>query len=132
LEERFFYGWRSLEVIANDDLRYARAALDAGDSAPARTYLDPPLKAWLARERITLEAESIVKVSVQRRLPDADLVRIVKYYELRNAIAHGDVDREAHREIVREANGIVGMARACLVRDLSATILIPEFRPPTE
>lgn len=124
-EERFFYGWRALEVIANDDLRSVRAGVEGGNLDPARPYIEPRLKAWIARERIALDTASMIGVSVRARLPDADLARIPRYLDLRNAIAHGDVTPEQHRDIVNEANGIVGMARACSVKDLSGRIDIP-------
>lgn len=131
LEERFFYGWRALEVVANEDLRVARAELESGKGDRSQAYFAPHRMAWLSRERVYLETSTMIETSVKHRLPDADVTRFDKYYELRNAIAHGDVSPEQHLEIVREANNIIGFAHACLVHDLKPAFSVPD-EPKTE
>jgi hypothetical protein len=110
VEERFFYAWRALEVIGNADLRAARRSLAQGNPAPAQPYLALNVDALLEKGQVRLDPSQLVEVSVSTRAPDLRPNPVGEFYNLRNAIAHGDVPQEKHFSIAKRSTEIVGLA----------------------
>ena len=109
-EERFFYAWRALEVIGNADLSTARRSLAAGNAAPSQPYLALNADALLEKSQIKLDPSQLVEVSVAARAPDLNPNPTRDYYDLRNAVAHGDVPPEKHLAIKNRSTEIVALA----------------------
>jgi hypothetical protein len=109
-EERFFYAWRALEVIGNADLRAARRSYTDGKPGPAQPYLARNADALLEKGQVKLDPLQLVEVSIAVRAPDLSPNPAGDYYDLRNAIAHGDVPLDKHLAIVKRSGEIVALA----------------------
>lgn len=109
-EERFFYAWRALEVVANFDLSEARRRLHSGDEAYATGYLRRGIPRLLGSSELRLDALLKVQASMETRKPDLSSDKVADYYELRNAIAHGDVSAEQHAAITKATGEITSLA----------------------
>lgn len=109
-EERFFYAWRALEVVANFDLSEARRRLQGGDETVATGYLRRGLSRLLGSNELRLDAQLKVQASMERRKPDLSPDKVAEFYELRNAIAHGDVTAEQHAAIAKATGEITPLS----------------------
>ncbi len=109
-EERFFYAWRSLEVIATYDLAAARQKVLAGDLTGASPYLSRKAIPIVSEQNAVIDPSDKVAVSVYSRVPETPTGTIERYYELRNDIAHGTVSPEAHLEILKAAGAVTALA----------------------
>jgi hypothetical protein len=109
-EERFFYAWRAMEVVANFDLSEARRRLQNGDETYAIGYLRRGVPRLLGSNELRLDALLKVQASMEIRKPELAPEKIVGYYDLRNAIAHGDVSAEQHAAITKAAGEITSLA----------------------
>jgi len=111
VEERFFYAWRALEVIASSDLSRARGELSAGNPKPLEPYLERASAALSQGHEFRIDPQVRVEVSVTSRLSAGDAKIVPKLYELRNAIAHGEVTPAQHLEVLNLNLPIVRLAR---------------------
>jgi hypothetical protein len=109
-EERFFYAWRAVEVVANFDLSEVRRRLQNGDEAYAVGYLRRGVPRLLVSNELRLDALLKVQASMAVRKPDLAPETVVVYYELRNAVAHGDVSAEQHAAITKASGEITSLA----------------------
>jgi hypothetical protein len=109
-EERFFYAWRALEVIATYDLASVRKEVLAGQPDAAAPYFRRKAVAMVNEQSVALDPLEKVVMTVLRCVPDASADRIEEYYGMRNAIAHGSVSTELHLEIVKTSGEISGVA----------------------
>ena len=109
-EERFFYAWRALEVVANFDLSQARRSLQSGDETNATGYLRRGISRLLEGNVLRLDALLKIQASMEKRMPDFSPEKIQIYYNLRNGIAHGDVSAEQHAEIAKVTGEITSLS----------------------
>lgn len=124
-EERFFYAWRALEVVANEDLSRARGAYDKGDRSASSPYIDPHLRAYLDKQQVRLEADILVRQSIASRLKQANLEMMPQFYELRNAIAHGMITRRQHAAVVETVPMMLQFAIEVVNVEAGRTISLP-------
>jgi hypothetical protein len=110
VEEQFFYAWRALEVIGNADRRRAIRQLSEGNNGPAQAYVSRNLEALLEKGQVKIDPVQMVEVSIDVRAPDVKPNPAKGYYDLRNAIAHGDVPGEKHLTILKKSGEILGLA----------------------
>jgi len=110
VEERFFYSWRALEVIGNLDLQIARRKLSAGELEPSELYLRAAAETLLAGQTAKIDTPARVQIAIAKRFPEVEKSRVEYYYDLRNAIAHGDVSAEQHLEILKSGPEIHKLA----------------------
>lgn len=109
-EERFFYAWRALEVVANFDLSEARRRLQHGDETYAVGYLRRCVPRLLGSNELRLDALLRVQASMETRKPDLSPEKVAGYYGMRNAVAHGDVSAEQHATITKASGEITSLA----------------------
>jgi len=109
-EERFFYAWRALEVIATYDLAAVRRNVLAGDLTRASLYFDRKAVPLVSEQNVVIDPLEKVAVSVQSRVPETRMETIERYYALRNAIAHGTVSPEEHLEVLKASVPITALA----------------------
>ena len=109
-EERFFYAWRALEVVANFDLSEARRRLQHGDETYAVGYLRRGVPSLLGSNELRLNGLLRVQASMETRKPDLSPEKIAGYYDLRNAVAHGNVSVEQHAMITEATGEITSLA----------------------
>jgi hypothetical protein len=124
-EERFFYAWRALEVIANADLSRARSEYDAGTKSASSPYIDPHLRTYLDKVQVRLEANILVGATIASRLGESQLAKVPQFYELRNAIAHGMITRRQHAAVIEQASSIVECALRVVKAELRKTMSLP-------
>ncbi len=110
-EERFFYAWRALEVVGNLDLSTARRQFKSGDKDALKSYLSYGADALSQSQPVRIEALAKVTVSLGRRAPAVPTNQVEAFYELRNAIAHGDVSAEQHARILKTAPELITLAK---------------------
>jgi hypothetical protein len=109
-EERFFYSWRALEVVANRDLREVRKQVESGNRDAAVPYFRMGAATLVESGATRLDPFVKVAVSLAARAPEVPLSDVEEYYRLRNAIAHGDVSTVDQAEILRRSGMITGLA----------------------
>jgi hypothetical protein len=129
IEERFFYGWRALEVLGHWDLSLARKKAHAGATNAAREYLEATSEPLLQGQNARLDPSRLVEVSLRRRslvVPDG---RISELYALRTSIAHGDVSPEDHLRILKASGEVLGLAHSALAATLESKNLMGEASP---
>ena len=126
-EERFFYAWRALEVLGNFDLSHARKQATEGDRDAARPYIERGVDTLLNAQPVKVDALAKVAVSVRTRDPSVSEVKIDEFYELRNAIAHGDVTIPQHARILPLSAEVLMLARKLVAQAVFGEY--PELNP---
>jgi hypothetical protein len=109
-EERFFYAWRALEVVGNFDLKEVRRRVEQGDVDAAMPYLRRNVLALLDLKEVRVDPLQKVAFSISTRAGDVSPNPAEEYYDLRNAIAHGDVSGDQHAKILRASPEITRLA----------------------
>ncbi len=118
VEERFFYAWRALEVIGNLDLKTAQQRFERGELEAVKPYINRNVASFLGRGPVKLDPKEIVATMLDVRVPELKPNPAESYYELRNAIAHGDVTTEQHAAILKASFEITALAHRVTVQVL--------------
>ncbi|MCI4372585.1 MAG: hypothetical protein L3K02_02940 [Thermoplasmata archaeon] len=119
-EERFFYCWRALEVIGHWDLSMARTQFKDKGSSVASEYFEAVSEPLLNSQYARLDAPRLVEISVRQRGLAPSPLTIAHLYQLRSAIAHGDVTPEETLEIMRGSQEIFDLAHASVALTLDS------------
>jgi hypothetical protein len=124
LEERFFYCWRALEVVGHWDLSVARKrAKDGGESAGIE-YFEAVTEPLLNGQYARLDAQRLVEASLRKRNLVATPFSTGRLYQLRTAVAHGEVTLEESLEIARASQEIYDLAHASVALTLDSKELL--------
>ncbi len=121
-EERFFYCWRALEVLGHWELSNARKRVKAGGASAGIEYFERVSEPLMNGQYARIDGKRLVEVLLQRRNLKAEPLPVSKLYELRDAIAHGDVAPEQQLEILNATPEIVGLAHSATSSTIDAAL----------
>jgi hypothetical protein len=114
IEDSFLRCWRSLETIADWDFLTAKAAFEKSLENTLRPYLEESDLGKVTPRSDKIGKLQRVLVMVRSHSPKTSPELVKEFWDLRNAIAHGEVTHDKYKEILVKRASIFSLAHGII------------------